>query len=216
MKKNLSNQVLPLAGLLHATSLVRQLAHEGRIDEQQFACAMAPVLELDPESLDDVYGGPECRHSILTVLKAQLANDRTGRDLDATRYSATLMHLERKLTARDDLMNTLREGLEQARRQCEHFSLTHENVIARLADLYANTVSQLQPKVMVQGDPRYLEDPGTANRVRALLLAGMRSVVLWRQCGGSRLKLILGRNRLMRAANAIDPDPSTAPDSETR
>jgi len=211
MRKSLGNQVLPLAGLLHATSLVRQLAHEGRVDETQFACAIEPVLQLEPESVDAVYGGAACRHGMITVLKAQLGGDAAARDLEATRYSATLMHLERKLAARDDLMNHLREGLGAARVQAEHFSATHENVIARLADLYANTVSQLHPKVLVQGDPRYLEEPGTANRVRALLLAGMRSVVLWRQCGGSRLKLILGRNRLMRAAVEADPDPGVEP-----
>lgn len=209
MRKGLHFQVLPLAGLLHATSLVRRLAQEGRVDETQFTCAIEPVLQLEPESIEAVYGSAECRHAMITVLKAQLTNENGNRDLDATRYSATLMHLERKLVARDDLMNTLREGLEAARDQAGHFSATHDNVIARLADLYANTVSQLQPKIMVQGDPRYLEEPGTANRVRALLLAGMRSVVLWRQCGGSRLKLVLGRNRLLRAAVAADPDPGT-------
>lgn len=208
MRKGIANQVLPLAGLLHATSLVRQLAHEGRVDEAQFACAIEPVLRLEPDSVEAVYGGAACRHGMITVLKAQLAGDANARDLEATRYSATLMHLERKLAARDDLMQTLREGLELARSQARHFSATHDNVIARLADLYANTVSQLQPKVLVQGDPRYLEEPGTANRVRALLLAGMRSVVLWRQCGGSRLKLVLGRGRLLRAASEADPDPA--------
>jgi len=211
MKKNLANQVLPLAGLLHATSLVRQLAREGRADEAQFACAIAPVLQLEPESVEHVYGGDQCRHGMISVLKAQLTGDSGARDIEATRYSATLMHLERKLVARDDLIKTLREGLEAARAQAEHFNATHENVIARLADLYANTVSQLHPKVLVQGDPRYLEEPGTANRVRALLLAGTRSVVLWRQCGGSRLKLILGRNRLLRAATEADPDPGVEP-----
>lgn len=211
MRRGLDAQVLPLAGLLHATSLVRQLAREGRVDEARFACAIEPVLELDPGSVEAVYGGPVCRHDMLTVLKAQLGADSTTRDLDATRYSATLMHLERKLAARDDLLQTLREGLAAAREQAEHFGVTHDNVIARLADLYANTISQLHPKVLVQGDPRYLEEPGTANRVRALLLAGMRSVVLWRQGGGSRLKLVFGRNRLMRAAIAADPDPAGEP-----
>lgn len=206
MNRRLRDQALALAGLLHATHQVRRLAHEGRVDEEQFECAMRPVFELDPESVEAVYGGPECRHNLLSVLRAQLGGGEAGRDIEATRYSATLMHLERKLSARDDLMQALREGLESARRQAEHFSITHENVTARLADLYANTISSLQPKVMVQGDPRYLQETHVANRVRALLLAGMRSTVLWRQCGGSRLKLILGRNRLMRAAAEIDAE----------
>lgn len=199
MKKNIQDQALALAGLLHATCQVRRLAHQGQIDEDQFACAIRPVFALEPESVADVYGSAECRHNLLSVLRAQLSGGE--RDLEATRYSATLMHLERKLRARDDLMGALREGIEGARRQAEHFSITHENVIARLADLYANTISTLQPRILVQGDPRYLQEASTANRVRALLLSGMRSTVLWRQCGGSRFKLIFARNRLMRAAS---------------
>lgn len=202
MKKNIRDQALALAGLLHATWHVRKLAHEGRVDEDQFACAIRPVFTLEPESVPEVYGSAECRHNLLSVLRAQLSGGE--RDLEATRYSATLMHLERKLRARDDLMQALRDGLENARKQAEHFSITHENVIARLADLYTNTISTLQPRILVQGDPRYLQEANTANRVRALLLSGMRSTVLWRQCGGSRLKLILGRNRLMRAASEAE------------
>lgn len=203
MKQSVIDQALALAGLLHATRLVRQLAHEGRIDEDQFACAIGPVFELEPESVEAVYGGAECHHSLLTVLKAQLGG-AGERDLEATRYSATLMHLERKLRRRRDLMQALRDGIEETRRQAEHFSVTHENVIARLADVYGNTISTLQPRVLVQGNPRYLQESNTANRVRALLLAGMRSTVLWRQCGGSRLKLIFARNRLLAAAHELE------------
>ena len=207
MKKSVRNQALALAGLVHASCQVRKLAHEGRIDEDQFACAIRPVLALEPDSVEAVYGSAECRHSLLTALKAQLGGINE-RDLEATRYSATLMHLERKLSRRNDLMRKLREGLEEAQRQAEHFSATHENVIARLADLYSNTISTLQPRVLVQGNPLYLEETSVANRVRALLLAGIRSTVLWRQCGGSRLKLIFARNRLLQAASEAEPEPS--------
>ena len=46
---------------------------------------------------------------------------------------------------------------------------------------------------MVSGEPHHLSDPKNANKIRALLLAGMRSAVLWRQLGGNRLQLLLAR-----------------------
>jgi len=204
MDRSIENQALALAGVMHATWLVRQVARTGRVDDRQMGCALQPVFVLDPSSVDEVYGGPECRHSTLTLLKSQLGANDTARDVEVTRYSTTILHLERKLASRDDLLRALREGLEGARPQLEHFPLTHENVIARLADLYSRTVSTLSPRVMVQGEPRFLEEPNTANRVRALLLAAIRSAVLWRQCGGSRLRLILGRQRLVDAAHALE------------
>ncbi|HSR54696.1 MAG TPA: DUF489 family protein, partial [Alphaproteobacteria bacterium] len=35
---------------------------------------------------------------------------------------------------------------------------------------------------------------------RALLLAGIRAAVLWRQVDGSRLRLLFGRKRIVREA----------------
>lgn len=204
MNQRTYNQALALAGVMHCTWLVRQLAHRGSIDEAQLAFALGPLFELDPESVEAVYGEPECRHRALSVLRCQLGAGTVARDIETTRYTATLMHLERKLARRRDLLHTLRAGLEAAREQLQHFPLTHDNTVARLADLYGRTVSTLRPRVMVQGEARFLEAPDTANRVRALLLAGIRSTVLWRQSGGSRVRLILGRRRLVEAAIALD------------
>lgn len=203
MNQRMANQTLALAGAMHACWLVRQLAHQGSTPSFQFECAIRPIFELDPESVEAVYGEPECRHDALTVLRSQLGSGSAARDMEVTRYTATLIHLERKLVARRDLMAALRDGIEHARAQVDYFGLTHENTLARLADLYSRTVSTLRPQVMVQGDARFLNDPAVANRVRALLLAATRSVVLWRQCGGTRLRLIFQRNRLVEAATQL-------------
>ena len=200
------DQTLALAGLLHATWLVRQVARNQRVDETQLAIALGPIFELEPSSVEAVYGDPASRHCLLAALRSQLGAGPGERDMEVTRYAATLMHIERKLIRRDDLMRALREGIEAARTQRDHFGLTHENLIGRLGDLYAETVSTLRPRVLVQGESTTLTEPANANRVRALLLAGIRSTVLWRQSGGSRLKLIFGRQRLIQAAEALDRD----------
>ena len=75
--------------------------------------------------------------------------------------------------------------------------------VAGLADVYARTISKLSPRVMVKGDPQHLSQAEVANAVRALLLAGIRSGVLWHQCGGGRLRLLLGRRGLVRAAHDL-------------
>ena len=47
---------------------------------------------------------------------------------------------------------------------------------------------------MIHGDPLHLRNPDNQNRLRALLLAAVRSARLWRQVGGSRWQLLF-RNR---------------------
>lgn len=73
-------------------------------------------------------------------------------------------------------------------------------VMASLAHAYSQTISRLNPRILVHGDPERLNDTDTANRIRALLLAGIRAAVLWRQTGGSRLKLLFRRKRIVESA----------------
>jgi high frequency lysogenization protein len=56
---------------------------------------------------------------------------------------------------------------------------------------------------MVSGESQHLSNPDQANKIRALLLAGMRSAVLWAQLGGSRWQILLWRRRLTQEAERI-------------
>lgn len=44
---------------------------------------------------------------------------------------------------------------------------------------------------------RHLQDSRNADKVRALLLAGIRSAMLWRQLGGRRWQLLFSRRKLL-------------------
>ena len=70
---------------------------------------------------------------------------------------------------------------------------THPDVLAALGSLYADTVSHLRPRVLVQGNPHYLGQAGVVAEIRAVLLAALRSAVLWRQLGGSLWDFLLRR-----------------------
>ena len=75
-------------------------------------------------------------------------------------------------------------------------------MISNFANLYRSSISQLSPRIMVSGDPDYLNDNNTASTIRAALLGGLRSVVLWRQCGGTRPKMILNRGQYLKHAES--------------
>ena len=71
------------------------------------------------------------------------------------------------------------------------------NVLNALGGLYADTVSHLRPRVMVQGNPHYLGQAAIVSEIRAVLLAALRSAVLWRQLGGSLWDFVLRRRALV-------------------
>ena len=181
----------------HADSLRRPY------DVDAFQATVQSTLLLDAETVAEVYSGVDGVRSGLRLLQTQLLNGKQKPDVELSRYLVVLLHLERKLSKRDDLMERLRVGIEHAQNQVTHFDLMHANVLAGLANTYAETVSTLNPKIMVNGEPTRLQDTAVANQIRALLLAAMRSAVLWRQCGGTRMGLLLRRGKLSEIAGEL-------------
>ena len=66
-----------------------------------------------------------------------------------------------------------------------------------MGGLYADTISQLKPRIMVQGNPHYLNQASVVAEIRALLLAAVRSAVLWRQLGGSYWDFLFSRKAML-------------------
>ena len=96
------------------------------------------------------------------------------------------------------MLAQLADGIDRAKQQAEVFSTTHENVLANLAGLYSDTISTLSPRIMVQGEQVYLNDTLNVNKIRALLLSAIRSAVLWRQKGGTRLQIMFSRKKYLQ------------------
>lgn len=203
MSRTPADATLALAGVFQAAALVKQVACEGRVDEADFETCIRSIFEVNPETTEAVYGGRFRVARGLRLLSEQLGEGDKRHNLDVTRYVIAILYLERKLAKRRDLLKTLAEGIERVREQAAHFSFSHENVIAALADLYVNTISTLTPRIIVQGEHGHLSNPANAARVRALLLAAIRSAVLWRQCGGSRWQLIFQRRKLYQTARQL-------------
>lgn len=197
---NIFDQALAFAGILQALQLVQKTAYGKPCDAAALQCMLNSILTIDASSVTEIYGGKEGLNSGLRALKTQLMGGGEKPDPELSRYLITLLHLERKLNKRPDLLDGIGKGIKQAENQILHFDITHENVLANLADVYSRTVSQLRPQLMINGTPERLNDTAVANRIRALLLAAIRSAVLWQQCGGSRLGLLFGRNKLVKAA----------------
>jgi high frequency lysogenization protein len=194
------DRVIALAGVLQAADLVRDIARRGQARSDDVETGLASLIQIDAASSADIYGGIARLRTGLRLLEQQLEQPR---DMELTRYVLALLGLERKLARRPELLDAIRAGIEDAIRNLPHFPVDHSNTIARFADLYLNSLSTLSPRIMVSGDPAHLSHPENANRIRALLLAGIRAATLWRQSGGGRLTLLLRRNPLLRETRRL-------------
>lgn len=201
---NAEEQVVALGAIFEAAIQVDKLARTGQVSEGPVGCLLGSILERSPDDVMSIYGGSH--HNIrqgIKALQAMLQRDTAALQRDALRYSMNLLTLERQLSKRDDMLSVLGQRIEQAGSQVEHFGVQHDNVAASLGSIYQDTLSTLKLRIQVHGDMRYLQQPDTANRIRALLLAGIRSARLWRQLDGHRWQLLISRKKLLDATGSV-------------
>lgn len=203
MKHSKQDRTLALAGIFQVAYLVQQIARSGQVASAAMEASLETLFKFDSNSVNEIYGSPADISSGLKTLHKQLSGGSGKQDMEITRYVLGIIMLEKKLSKNKAMLSTISQGLETIQGKMDFFSLTHENTIASLADLYQKTISTLLPRILVDGEHGYLNQPANANKIRALLLAGIRSAVLWRQCGGGRLQFLLGRKGYLQTTDAI-------------
>src|SRR5690554_8201956 len=101
------------------------------------------------------------------------------------------------------MMSRLAQHLNRIQGKAEHLDSTHESSIASLGDAYQQPLSTLKSRIVVQVDPSLLQSPMMPERIRAVLLAGIRFALLWHQQGGRRWKLVFQRSALKKALDQL-------------
>ncbi len=203
MEYTQKDRTLALAGIYQAVVLVKEIANTGNMSDAQLASTLETLFRFDTNNVMDVYGDTSSIKKGLTALHDQLSGKQIKDDMDITRYVIQLLHLEKILKKSPEMMDKLGHELENTRSKIDYFHISHENIVASLADIYQQHISPIGPKIMIQGEQAYLSQTKNANKVRALLFAGIRSAVLWRQCGGNRWQLLLARKKYIDSAETL-------------
>jgi high frequency lysogenization protein len=191
----ITNQTIALAGIAQAAALVQQLATTGTTDSSALEASIGSLFVNDEQGVENVYGGFSGLNLGIEQLNNQMSSLKISNPEQA-RYAASLVFLENQLAKQPAILKTIFTGIDRAQAQSEHFGLLHENVLANLGDIYHTTISTLQPRIMVNGEQEYLSRPDIVNKIRACLLTGIRSAILWRRCGGTRWKFLFFRKKI--------------------
>ncbi len=203
MDPSLTHQTIALAGLAQSVHLVQQIAQRGWADDEAMAPVIGSVLMVDAENIEAVYGGLVGLKLGFSTLIQQLSEPRQV-DPELARYASTLLFLERELLKRPPMIEVMGAAILKAVQARDVTgTLLDGQVLAAMARGYLATISTLKPKVIVSGEQRFLAEAHHADRIRALLLAGIRSALLWRQAGGSRWKILFIRGRIRSEAERI-------------
>ena len=190
----MDDRVLALAGLVQALRQVRQIAETGEADAEVLGTALDSVFRIDADSPAAIYGGERAVAPGLHLLEDYFSNQ--GQDEQLPRLALSVLQLERRFAKEDVTATKVREGILALAPTATRLGSGHPDVLSALGSLYADTVSHLRPRVMVQGNPHYLGQANVVAEIRAVLMAALRSAVLWRQLGGSLWDFVLRRREI--------------------
>lgn len=206
------DQIIALSGISRAALWTHLLASKGDYDPARVQQAVGTVLCTDPASASDVFGGfdgtsvPEIADG-LTVLRTQLGGQPLSHPRPEvtlmSRYFSQMLRLSSRLQKDNGRLQEISESIARIRHSGEVMDAGTDHVTQRLAATYQSTLSTLNPRIMIQGDKRYLENQHYTNAIRVFLLSGVRSGVLWRQCGGRMWQLFLMRGQLLQTARDL-------------
>lgn len=204
--KPTEQQALALAAIFQASNQVYKLAYSGHSDADKMHFAMSTLLDQNPDSLEKLYGSVENLQDGINTMRGFMENANKISDpkhKDVISYVMSSIHLAGKLTSDKQLISKIENGIDNARQQAEHFSITHDNVYTNVGSLYQDTVSTMRLRIQVMGSTVYLQQAGVAARIRCMLFAAIRNAFLWRQLGGKRRHLLIQRKAFLKVIDRL-------------
>ena len=205
MANDLNGQTIALAAIFQFAAGVDQLAKTGHLRSEEFEMAVNSLFNQNPKDALDVYHSIDSLSTGLGALIANLSRS-PKRSSNCIRYVMGILHLQKQLGKNQSMLEVIANRLDKSHLQRDHFSATHDNVVAGLADIYTDTISTFSFRIQVMGEYQFLQQNRIANQIRTLLFAGVRAAVLWRQLGGNRLKAIYQRTSILKIAQSLQKE----------
>ena len=196
----LAERTLALAGVAQAARMVDLAAKTGTWPSAFVEASVHSLFSFEPDAVDAVFGTRQGIQLGLEQLAACLRVSQDPAAADTLRYMLAILQLEKRFNQRDDLQAIVHSRLKHAAYKAENFTQNINSLSANISAIYQDTLSTLPYRIKVTGSAQHLNNPQVADVVRTLLLCGVRAAFLWRQLGGTRLKLMLSRGAVRDTA----------------
>tara|TARA_R110000824_G_scaffold52692_4_gene146315 strand:- start:254723 stop:255361 length:639 start_codon:yes stop_codon:yes gene_type:complete len=202
-----TQQTLALAGIAQAAFLVDQLAQHGLAAQDKLSTSLGSLFITKPATTIEVYGSVnKVRMGLQVLEEIFISKENSLKSPELMRYLIGLVYLEARLSKQSGMLEKIAEALEISEQDSKRASMALADnpiIIEQLARLYQQTISTLSYRIQVSGKPQYLKNTAIANTIRAVLLAGIRSAVLWHQLGGRRWHFLIRRRQISRDIQAL-------------
>jgi high frequency lysogenization protein len=196
------NKTLALAGIFQAAALVHEIASHGNCEISALTASINSVYKIDSSSVSEVFTNVSGVRLGLAQLE-RLCDNQKDFSQPIMRYVIGILYLEKQLRKNSALLTTLSNALKQINRQLDYHEPLESTMIQNLAEVFKETFAPLNFRIQIIGKREYLAADDLAAKIRAILLAGVRAAVLWRQLGGSRWQLLFKRHGIERSVKSL-------------
>lgn len=192
----MKDRVIALAGLIQALHQVQGMSNNGHFETQPLSVCMDSLFRFDAETPEEIFGSVGHLKAGLQLFSKQLEGQT--RDGALIKMAMSVLQLERQFNRNPEAMRAVQHQLKHLDSLRNERGSTDAEVLGKCGEIYANHISPLGPKVIVQGSPAYLSQPIVVGEIRAALLAAIRAAVLWRQMGGSYWDFFISRGKMTK------------------
>ena len=200
-KQDLKNETISLGAIYQACNEIKKVAWQGEINAKLIEPLIFSVYQTTVDNIEDIYINLKRINTGLDYLRKQLVGDAFSKDAEVIRYFEAISILVKNLYKNENTLSKLRSSLNNFNDNVNQDNLNDHD--SYLSELYLDTISKIEPRIIVNGDNKYLKEPQNAAMIRALLLSAIRSYILWQQSGGSKLRLFLFRKKIAQLAVSI-------------
>ena len=197
-KQELKNETISLGAIYQACNEIKKIAWQGEINNNIIEPLINSVYQTTSEEIEDVFISIKRLNSGLDFLRKQLVGDAFSRDGEVSRYFEAIGILVKNMNKKDEVLNKLRTELTKQSMPINENNLDQHALF--LSDLYLSTISTVEPRIIVNGDNKYLTDKKNAAMIRSLLLCAIRSYILWQQSGGSKFRIFIFKKKIAELA----------------
>jgi len=199
--KHLKSQSISLAAIYQSCFIVSESAWHGRCNEKDLNVLVNSLFIVNPLTIKDVYEDTKKLATGLELLKKELSGENNNKEIK--NYYHSLINLSNKLKENIVIANKIEKELLSFKNHLSNENLNLDQITIKLSEIYTDTLSKIEPRIIVNGDNTYLKDIAFSSKIRTALFTGLRSVFLWKQFGGSKLKNFFYRSKIIDEINKI-------------
>ena len=197
----IDKQLYSLAALYQSCNAISRIAWEGKYDDEEFSPLIKSILDVNSDDPLSIYEEPTLLKSGFEFLKKQVIDDIFTRSSETRRYISSIKNLVKRIDTSNIIDDQFRKNIDRLNEIKREKTI--DDLVLEIGQLYIDTFSKVEPRIVISGDNQYLKVGLNAARIRTALMAAIRSVYLWKSCNGSDFKFFLFKKRYIKRIKEI-------------